>query len=126
MIPENKEKIKDLATQLEKYKILFSCDRYIGQYTNIEELSYLGFKEIKIARDIILKIDSDQVKYESLKKMVQACKENNIGVSAVGVENETQFKLLKDLDDEMFVQGYYLYKPLTRADLITALVSYEQ
>lgn len=126
MIPDNKEKIKDLATQLEKYKILFSCDRYIGQYTNIEELSYLGFKEIKIARDIILKIDSDQVKYESLKKMVQACKENNIGVSAVGVENETQFKLLKDLDDEMFVQGYYLYKPLTRADLITALVSYEQ
>ena len=126
MIPENKDKIKALADQLEKYKILFSCDRYIGQYTNIDELSYLGFKEIKIARDIILKIDSDQVKYESLKKMVADCKANNIGVSAVGVENETQFKLLKELDEDMFVQGYYLYKPLTRADLITALVSYEQ
>ena len=126
MIPENKDKIRALATQLEKYKILFSCDRYIGQYTNIDELSYLGFKEIKIARDIILKIDSDQVKYESLKKMVADCKANKIGVSAVGVENETQFQLLKDADEEMFVQGYYLYKPLTRADLITALVSYEQ
>lgn len=126
MIPENKEKIKALATQLEKYKILFSCDRYVGQYTNIDELSELGFKEIKIARDIILKIDSDQVKYESLKSMINDCKANNIGVSAVGVENETQFQLLKELDEEMFVQGYYLYKPLTRADLITALVSYEQ
>ena len=126
MIPENKDKIRALATQLEKYKILFSCDRYIGQYTSIEELSELGFKEIKVARDIILAIDSDQVKYAHLKEMVASCKENKIGVSAVGVENETQFKMLKDLDEEMFVQGYYLYKPLTRADLITALVSYEQ
>ena len=58
--------------------------------------------------------------------MVADCKANKIGVSAVGVENEAQFKLLKDVDEEMFVQGYYLYKPLTRADLITALVSYEQ
>ena len=126
LIPENKEKIRALASQLEKYKILFSCDRYIGQYTNIEELSFLGFKEIKIARDIILSIDSDQVKYATLKDIVTACKAHNIGISAVGVENETQFKLLKELDEEMFVQGYYLYKPLTRADLITALVSYDE
>ncbi len=124
LIPENKEKIKILASQLEKYKILFSCDRYIGQYVDIEELSYLGFKEVKIARDIILAIDTDQVKYGALKEIVNAAKQLGISLAAVGVENETQLKMLRELDEEMMVQGYYLYKPLTRADLITALISY--
>ena len=126
LVPNNKEKIKLFASQLAKYKILFSCDRYIGQYVDIEELSYLGFNEVKIARDIILKIDTDQVKYNSLKAIVEGGKKNNVALAAVGVENEAQLKLLRELDDEMLVQGYYLYKPLTRADLITALISYEK
>ena len=125
LIPENKENIRALASQLEKYHILFSCDRYLGQYIDIEELAYLGFKEVKIARDIILAIDKDQGKYRTLFEIVNACKTHNVGVSAVGVENEAQFKILKELDEDMMVQGYYLYKPLTRADLITALISYE-
>lgn len=126
MIPENKDKIKELASQLEKYKILFSCDRYIGQYIDIEELSNLGFNEVKIARDLILSIDTDQVKYASVKEIVASAKAHKIGVAAVGVENERQLKMLKELDEEMMVQGYYIYKPLTRADLVTALISYEK
>lgn len=126
MVPDNKEKIRALASQLEKYKILFSCDRYIGQYVDIEELSFLGFKEVKIARDLIMAIDTDGEKYTSVKDIVNNAKANNVSVSAVGVENETQFRLLKELDEDMMAQGYYIYKPLTRADLITALISYEK
>ncbi len=126
LVPNNKEKIKHFADQLAKYKILFSCDRYIGQYVDIEELAYLGFNEVKIARDIILKIDTDQVQYNALKNIVEAAKKNNVALAAVGVENEAQLKLLRELDEEMLVQGYYLYKPLTRADLIAALIAYEK
>ena len=126
VVPNNKEKIKDLAKELSKYKIMFSCDRYMGQYTNIEELLSLGFKEVKIARDIIMAIDRDQVKYGALKSIVEDAKLHEMAVAAVGVENEAQYNLLKELDDEMVVQGYFLYKPLTRADLITALISYEK
>ena len=126
LIPENKEKIKSLAMQLERYKILFSCDRYLGRYNDVEELAYLGFKEVKIARDIIMSIDTDQVKYASLRELVKAAKAHNIEIAAVGVENETQFRMLKELDEDMVVQGFYLYKPLTRADLIAALISYEK
>ena len=126
MIPENKANIKALANQLQKYKILFSCDRYLGQYIDIEELANLGFQEVKVARDIILSIENDQVKYDQLKAMVSAAKKAKVGMAAVGVENENQLKLLKAIDEDMMVQGYYLYKPLTRADLITALISYEK
>ena len=126
VIPNYKSQIKSLADELSKYKIMFSCDRYMGQYVNIEELHNLGFKEVKVARDIILTIDKDPVKYEAMKSIVDMSKKYNINVAAVGVENEQQLKMLKGLDDEMMVQGYYLYKPLTRSDLIAALISYEK
>ena len=126
VIPNYRSQIKTLADELSKYKIMFSCDRYMGQYVNIEELHNLGFNEVKVARDIILTIDKDPVKYDAMKSIVDMSKKYGINVAAVGVENEQQLKMLKSLDDEMMVQGYYLYKPLTRSDLIAALISYEK
>ena len=126
VIPNNKDKIRHLADELRKYEIMFSCDRYMGQYVDIEELSNLGFKEVKVARDIILKIDKDPVKYDAMRKIVNLSKKNNIEVSAVGVENAEQVKLLKSLDENIMAQGYYYYKALSRSDLIAALISYEK
>ena len=126
VIPNNKEQIKKLADELSKYKIMFSCDRYLGQYVNIDELYELGFKEVKVARDLVLTIDKDPVKFNAMKAIVDASKKVGIGVAAVGVENEQQLKLLKSIDENIMAQGYYLYKPLTRSDLIAALISYEK
>ena len=126
VIPNNKEKIKHLADELRKYEIMFSCDRYMGQYVDIESLANLGFNEVKVARDIILKIDKDPVKYDTMRTIVNLSKKYNIGVSAVGVENAEQVKLLKSLDENIFAQGYYYYKALSRSDLIAALISYEK
>lgn len=126
VIPNYKAQIKTLADELSKYKIMFSCDRYMAQYVNIEELHNLGFKEVKVARDIILAIDKDPVKYDAMKSIVNNSKKYGINVAAVGVENEQQLKMLKGLDSEMMAQGYYLYKPLTKSDLIAALISYEK
>ena len=126
VIPNNKDKIKHLADELRKYEIMFSCDRYMGQYVDIEELANLGFKEVKVARDIILTIDKDPVKYDAMRTIVNLSKKFNIGVSAVGVENVEQVKLLKSLDENIYAQGYYYYKALSRSDLIAALISYEK
>ena len=126
VIPNNKDKIRHLADELKKYEIMFSCDRYMGQYVDIEELSNLGFKEVKVARDIILKIDKDPVKYDAMRQIVNLSKKYNIDVSAVGVENEEQVRLLKGLNEDIMAQGYYYYKALSRSDLIAALISYEK
>ena len=125
LIPQNKEKIKGLAKTLSKYDIMFSCDRYTGQYTNSNELAELGFNELKIARDIILQIDKDTAKLHQVEYIIDMAKNNKVRLAAVGVENEQQLTLLRELDEDIMVQGYYLYKPLTRADLITALISYK-
>ena len=126
VIPNNKNKIKHLADELSKYEIKFSCDRYMGQYVDIEELVHLGFNEVKVSRDIIFSIDKDPVKFDAMRTIVTLSKKFGIAVAAVGVENEEQAKMLKYLDEEILAQGYYYYKAMSRADLIAALISYEK
>ena len=126
LISKYQDKVKPLVRELAAHKMMLSCDRFTGNYVDPDSLKELGIKELKIARDIILKIDRDPLVFEELKKTIQHAKSLGMQIAAVGVENETQFKLLKELDEDMVVQGYYFYKPLTRSDLIAAIVSYQQ
>ena len=126
VIPNNKDKIKYLAEELSKYAITFSCDRYMGQYVDIEELVNLGFNEVKVARDIVFTIDRDPVKFDAMRTIVELSKKFGINVAVVGVENAEQAKMLKALDENILAQGYYFYKPISRTDLISTLIAYEK
>ena len=123
MIPDNIDKIKRFADELSNYHIYFSVDRYTGAHIGSEKLKDLGFNEVKIARDLITKIDKDPIQLKAVADIVKNAKNVGISIACVGVENEAQFQALKNLDNEMVVQGYYLYKPLTRSDLISAIIS---
>ena len=126
VIPNNKDKVKHLAEQLGKYQIMFSCDRYMGQYVDIEELANLGFNEVKVALRIITAIDKDPVKLDAMRNIVALSKKFGLNIAAVGVENADQARILKSLDENIAAQGYYYYKDLSRSDLISALISYEK
>ena len=126
MIPDNMDKIRDFAKQLSSIHIIFSCDRYSGRYVPVEKLKELGFKEIKMVKSVIDNIDKDPVKLNEVKSIVESAKQVGLNTSVVGVENEAQYRLLKELDGTMMMQGYYFYKPLTRSDFIAAIISYEK
>ena len=126
IIPNNKDKIKHLTEELGKFEIMLSCDRYMGQYVDVEELVALGFKEVKIAMKLITTIDKDPVKFDAVRTIVNLSKKHGINVAAVGVENPEQAKLLRSLDENIAAQGYNYYKALSRSDLINALISYEK
>ena len=126
VIPNNKDKIRHLAEELSKYEITFSCDRYMGQYVDIEELIHLGFNEVKVARDIVFKIDKDPVKYDAMRTIVDLSKKFGLNVAVVGVENEEQARMLKTLDENILAQGYYFYKPISRTDFIATLIAYDK
>ena len=123
MIPENMDKIKRFANELSNYHIFFSVDRFTGEYIGSEKLKDLGFNEVKIARNLITKIDRDPIQLKAVQDIVTNAKKVGISVACVGVENEAQLKILRELDSEMMAQGYYFYKPLTRSDLIAAIIS---
>lgn len=124
MIHDNIEDIRNMSNELKAFHVYFSVDRYTGAHVGVELLKELGFNEIKIARDIIIDIEKDFKHYKELSDIVKSAHNVNMNIAAVGVENEAQFNLLKELDPEMMVQGYYLYKPLSRSDLIAAIISY--
>ena len=126
MIPDNIDKIKKFAEELKNYHIYFSCDRFTGQYVGCEKLKDLGFNEVKMARDLVFKIDKDPLRLSEVKDIVNNALNLGINVAAVGVENEAQYRALRDMDPNMVVQGYYFYKPLTRSDLISAIISYKE
>lgn len=123
MIPEHIDQIKELANELKNDHVYFSVDRYTGKYIGTKLLKEVGFDEIKIDRGIIMMIDKDSVRLRELVDIVNSAHKEGLNIAAVGVENETQFNMLKGLDDKMMVQGYFLYKPLSRSDLIAAIIS---
>lgn len=126
IIPTHINEIQKMAQQLASAHIMFSVDRYTGEYIGVEKLKALGFKEIKIARNLIYKVDTDGQKFNEVRDIVANAKEVGIDVSAVGVENSAQYTILRDFDENMGMQGYHFYKPLSRSDFIAALISYER
>ena len=83
-----------------------------------EKLKELGFKDVKIARDLVYKVDTDSTRYSAIQDIVNNAKEVGIDITVVGVENSAQFTMLKDLDIDMKMQGYHFYKPLDDYHLI--------
>lgn len=100
------------------------CDHYTGRYVSMDKLKRYGFKEVKLPRNLIDGIEVDPQKLQAVADIVKAAKENGLKVSVVGVENSDQFIALRDLDPTMIVQGYHFYKPLSRSELITAVVAH--
>ena len=125
IIGDNLGKIKQFSKILGDYSIYLSCDRFKNNIISIERLHEYGFNEVKIARDLILNIEKDRDSLENIRNIVAECKKYGLTVSCVGVESKTQFDILKEIDPDMLIQGYYLYKPLSRSDFITSLMSFE-
>ena len=102
---------------------LLVCDRYTGKYVSLEKLKSYGFREVKLPREMIDGIELDAQKLGAVTSLVARAKSLGLRVSAVGVENSAQYLALKDLDPNMLLQGYHFYKPLSRSDLISAVIS---
>ena len=126
IIPQYQTEIQKLLRELASANIMLSVDRYTGRHIGIEKLKELGFKEIKLTRDLVGKIDTDSVRYNEVKDIINTAKANGISVAVVGVENSQQFVILKEFDENMMMQGYHFYKPLSRADFISALISHNR
>ena len=106
--------------------VVLVCDRYTGKYVPMDRLKRYGFREIKLPRELVTGIESDAKKLQNITEIVNHAKELGLRVSVVGVENSDQFIALRELDPHMLMQGYHFYKPLSRSELITAIVSHNQ
>ena len=112
---------KEISRQLKSLHIAIVCDQYSGRHLSIAQLKEVGFNEVKISRNVINHIDSDRQKLENVRHLLTEIKENNMRASIVGVENIDQYLLLKEIDNDALLQGFYFYRPLEKQALIDAV-----
>ena len=112
---------KVICETLKKHNITLLCDQYSGRHMSLSKLKEIGFEEIKIGRGIVGFIDSDPQKKAALTNIMTEAKELGFVTSVVGIENNTQYEIVKKLDINAMLQGYYFYKPLDKNNLVNAL-----
>lgn len=115
------DKFKNVVLKLKELDVDVVCDRYTGAYLSLDKLRTVEIKEIKTQADFVKDIDFQSDKLESLKKMMDFAKEQNIKMTLVGIENGQQYKLISAYDDTVSMQGYYFYHPLDVNQLIEAI-----
>ena len=101
--------------------IVLVCDQYTGRHISVEILKDIGFNEVKISRNLVLHIDSDNNRYANLKQLLFLIRNTGMKASVVGVENIDQYLLVKQVDESVLQQGFYLHRPLEKQALIETL-----
>ena len=115
------DEFREIAKMTRELNIVLVCDQYTGRHISLEVLKDIGFNEIKISRNLVLHIDSDNNRYANLKQLLYLIRNMGMKASVVGVENIDQYLLIKQVDESALQQGFYHYRPLEKQALIDAL-----
>ena len=115
------EEFKHITKQLKALHIVSVVDQYSGRFMSLEALKNIGFEEVKLSRNYVNHIDSDRQRLNDVKALLNNVRELGLRASIVGVENIDQYLLLKEIDDTVLLQGFYLYRPLEKQALIEAV-----
>lgn len=120
-IMDNIELVSKASKHALQRNIPLICDRYTGQFVSLDKLKDLGFTEIKIDRKLVFNIDKDARRLNELKSLMLTAKQYGIKATVVGVENSDQFTLIREIDENCFMQGYHFYKPLDKNGFVSSL-----
>ncbi|MBO6261158.1 MAG: EAL domain-containing protein, partial [Bacilli bacterium] len=117
-VANHMNEFKEIAKMTKEFNIVLVCDQYTGRFVSVEMLKEIGFNEVKISRNLVLHIDSDNQRANALKQLLALIKRLDLKASIVGVENIDQYLLIKDADNTALLQGFYFYRPLEKQALI--------
>ena len=88
---------------------------------SLDKIKALDIPEIKIPRNLIRDIDVNQASLKALNELVNQAIKLGLQTSVVGVENKDQYFLIRDMDKQSLMQGYFFYAPLELPQLIEAV-----
>ena len=120
-VSKHLDAFKVAAPMLKKHKVHMVIDQYSGRFLSLDDVIKLGFEKIKVGRNVVHNIDTDQGRLKAITSLLTEAKEKNIGIAIVGVENRDQNDLLTKINPNMELQGYYYYRPLEKPALLEAI-----
>jgi diguanylate cyclase (GGDEF)-like protein len=120
-LDENLELNTEMKLVFEKIRslgITISIDDFGTGYSSYSYIKNLPIDRIKIAKQLIDRIDKDEFDYQIIKSVINIAKVKGIKVIAEGVETKEQWTCLKKLQcDE--IQGYLFGKPMPNSEVET-------
>ena len=120
MIIENLDSVVELLKALRSTGIKVSVDDFGTGYSSLSYLRELPVDTLKIDRAFIDEVESSKQQLAIVKAIVVLGVSLGLQVVAEGVENEAQLQLLRNLGCDL-IQGYYVSKPLTVAEMEAVL-----
>ena len=111
MIVEDNLIATRVISRLRDLGVRVHLDDFGTGYSALSYLQRYPIDILKIDRDFIGKIDENGESVEIIKAILNLAQDLNMSVIAEGIETESQFDLLKELNCR-FGQGYFFAKPM--------------
>lgn len=109
---EESAEMKEMLQNLKELGITIAVDDFGTGYSSLYYLKNLPVDRIKIAKQLIDRIDQDIYDYTIVKTAMSIARVKGLKVIAEGVETKEQLECLRKLEcDE--IQGYYYAKPMS-------------
>ena len=106
--------------EIQDLGVCIALDDFGTGYSSLGYLKHFPFTYLKIDRSFIADIETSQQGLVLVKSVIHLAHSMGLRVTAEGVENEAQAKILYDLNcDEM--QGFFFGRPLPHKQVITNL-----
>jgi len=115
-IMQNPEQSIETLQKINDLGISIAIDDFGTGYSSLSYLKKLPITKLKIDREFIKDIPSDQDDIAITKTVISLCKSLNLKVIAEGVETKEQRDFLLK-NDCKFIQGYFYSKPLNTEDM---------
>lgn len=112
-----REEANVLATvnKLKKLGVRIAIDDFGTGYSSLAYLKKFKFDCLKIDKSFIHELSVDVISKEIASAIIKLGKKLSMNIVAEGIETIEQYKIVKDLCCD-YVQGYYLYRPITSED----------
>ena len=115
-LEENRE-MRAKIIGAKKLGLSISIDDFGTGYSSLYYLKYIAANRIKLAKELIDHIVTDQYSYSIVKAIVEIADTRGIRVLAEGVETKEQLDCLKQIGCHE-IQGFYFGKPLSSDEAI--------
>jgi EAL domain-containing protein (putative c-di-GMP-specific phosphodiesterase class I) len=121
MIMEENQLAARTISELRALGVRVHLDDFGTGYSALSYLQRYPIDILKIDRSFIAKINGNGENVEIIKSILSLARDLNMKVIAEGIETESQFDILKDLNCE-YGQGYFFARPMDN-DMIDFLLT---
>ncbi|KZY30549.1 hypothetical protein A3729_21240 [Oleiphilus sp. HI0043] len=111
VLMNNQQFVKDALRALNHLDVRISMDDFGTGYSSLSYLRNYPFDMLKVDRSFVNDLVEDQADKELINAAISMAHSLNLKVVAEGVENQEQYKLLKDLNCD-YAQGYLFGRPM--------------